>query len=78
MKAFKAICTATVLVLVLGVPTYGGEILTPGLTSPAPVSPSLTAPEAGSTSPSDVPSTSTEAVESSVLTELLMAILSVF
>ncbi len=42
MKAFKAICSATVLALALSVPTYAGDILTPGVISPPPPPPSCT------------------------------------
>lgn len=37
MKTLQAICTATILALVLSLPAYAGEIQTPG--SPAPTPP---------------------------------------
>lgn len=69
MKALKAICTAAILALALSVPTYAGEILTPGVTGPPPPPPACTASVA-STSPGDV--------ETPGLVELLLAILSIF
>jgi hypothetical protein len=39
MKTLKAICTATILALALSVPTYAGEILSPGVTAPPPPPP---------------------------------------
>jgi hypothetical protein len=39
MKALKSICTAAILALALSVPTYAGEILSPGFTQPPPPPP---------------------------------------
>jgi hypothetical protein len=36
MKSLKAICTAATLALVLSVPVYAGDVLTPGYTAPPP------------------------------------------
>lgn len=74
MKAFKAICSATVLALALSVPTYAGDILTPGVISPPPPPPPsctsvTTEPALGEIS----------TVESTPeLIELLWAIVSIF
>ena len=75
MKAFKAICSATVLALALSVPTYAGDILTPGVISPPPPPPSCTS---GVTEPA-LGEISTYGVESSPgLIDLLWAIVSIF
>ena len=75
MKAFKAICSATVLALALSVPTYAGDILTPGVISPPPPPPSCTSV---ATEPA-LGEISTYAVESTPgLIELLWAIVSIF
>ena len=75
MKAFKAICSAAVLALALSVPTYAGDILTPGVISPPPPPPSCTSvvtePALGEISTYDVESTP-------VLIDLFWAIVSVF
>lgn len=39
MKTLKAICTAAILALALSVPTYAGDVLTPGFTAPPPPPP---------------------------------------
>lgn len=36
MKKLKTICPAAILALVLTVPAYAGEMLTPGVTAPQP------------------------------------------
>ncbi len=36
MKTLKAICTAAILALALGVSAYGGDMSTPGSPAPAP------------------------------------------
>jgi hypothetical protein len=36
MKSLKAICSAATLALVLSVPVYAGDVLTPGYTAPPP------------------------------------------
>jgi hypothetical protein len=42
MKSLKAICTATLLVLILSVPALAGEIGSPGAPSPSPAPPCST------------------------------------
>jgi len=75
MKAFKAICSATVLALALSVPTYAGDILTPGVISPPPPPPSCTS---AVTEPA-LGEISTDGVESTPgLIDLLWAIVSIF
>ena len=74
MKAFKAICSATVLALALSVPTYAGDILTPGVISPPPPPPSCTS---AVTEPA-LGEISTHVESTSVLMDLLWAIVSVF
>ncbi|MDQ6654035.1 MAG: hypothetical protein M3Y84_15000 [Acidobacteriota bacterium] len=61
MKTLKAICTAAILALALGVPAYAGEISSPGSPSPAPVPPAavtssgdISSPAVASTAPGDV------------------------
>ena len=82
MKAFKAICTATVLALALSVPTYAGDILTPGFTSPPPPPPPgasvVTEPALGEISTCGVESTSLSDAETPGLIDLLWAIVSIF
>ena len=83
MKAFKAICTATVLALALSVPTYAGDILTPGYTDPPPPPPppgtsAVTEPALGEISTYDVESTSLGDAETSGLIDLLWAFVSIF
>ncbi len=39
MKVPKAICAAIFLALTLSIPTYGGDVLTPGYTPPPPPPP---------------------------------------
>ena len=82
MKAFKAICTATVLALAISVPTYAGDILTPGYTDPPPPPPpgtsAVTEPAFGEISTSDVESTSLGVAETSGLIDLLWAFVSIF
>ena len=79
MKAFKAICTATVLALALSVPTYAGDILTPGFTSPPPPPPpSASEPALGEISTYGVESTSLSDAETSGLIDLIWAIVSIF
>jgi len=75
MKAFKAICSATVLALALSVPTYAGDILTPGCIPPPPPPPSASA--LGEIS-YGVESTSPGVDETSGLIDLLWAIVSIF
>jgi hypothetical protein len=36
MKTLKAICTAAILALALGVPVYAGDISSPGASAPSP------------------------------------------
>jgi hypothetical protein len=43
MKTLKAICTAAILALALSVPSYAGDVHTPGYTEPPPPPPSITA-----------------------------------
>jgi hypothetical protein len=76
MKAFKAICSATVLALAFSVPTYAGDILTPGCTPPPPPPPSASAP--GEISSYGVESTSPGVAETPGLIDLLWAIVSIF
>jgi len=76
MKALKAICSAAVLALALSVPTYAGDILTPGVISPPPPPPPsctsvVTEPALEEISTYDVESTP-------VLIDLFWAIVSVF
>ena len=82
MKAFKAICTATVLALALSVPTYAGDILTPGYTSPPPPPPpgtsAVTEPALGEISTYGMESTSLGYAETSGLIDLLWAFVSIF
>jgi hypothetical protein len=77
MKAFKAICSATVLALALSVPTYAGDILTPGVISPPPPPPSsasaVTEPAFG-----EVESTSLGVAETPGLIDFLWTIVSIF
>ena len=75
MKAFKAICTATILALALSVPTYAGDVLTPGLTSPVPETPIVTPGEINSPG---ITSTNSGAAETSGLFNVLVAIISIF
>jgi hypothetical protein len=75
MKAFKAICSATVLALALSVPTYAGDILTPGVVSPPPPPSCATL---GEISTYSVESTSPGVDETPVLIDLLWAIVSIF
>jgi hypothetical protein len=53
MKTMKAICTATILALVLTVPAYAGDISTPGVSCEGEIG----CP--GTTAPGDVASQST-------------------
>ena len=82
MKAFKAICSATVLALALSVPTYAGDILTPGYTAPPPPPPPgtsvVTEPALGEISTYGVESTSLGVAETPGLIDLLWAIVSIF
>jgi hypothetical protein len=76
MKAFKAICTVAVLALALSVPTYAGEVLTPGFTSPLPAAPIATVPgEIGT--PGVLPTSPGDGVIPGLL-GLLVAIISIF
>jgi len=77
MKTLKALCTSAILALILSVPTYAGDILTPGSPSPAPGTPVTQPTSADSDSTSSV-STSADTSETLGLEELLAAILSVF
>ena len=76
MKAFKAICSATVLALALSVPTYAGDILIPGYVPPPPPPPSSAA--LGEISTYSVESTSLDVAETTVLIDLLWALVSIF
>ena len=76
MKPFKAICSATVLALALSVPTYAGDILTPGFTSPPPPPPNASA--LGEISTYGVESTSLGVAETPGLIDLLWTIVSIF
>ena len=76
MKAFKAICSATVLALALSVPTYAGDILIPGYVPPPPPPPSSAA--LGEISTYRVESTSPDVAETPVLIDLLWALVSIF
>ena len=81
MKALKAICSATVLALALSVPTYAGDILTPGVVSPPPPPPPSTSVVTESTlgeTTYGVESTSLGVAETPGLFDLLWAIVSVF
>ena len=77
MKTLKALCTAAVLALALGVPTYAGDILTPGSPCPAPGTP-VTQPTSADSDSTSVVSTSADTSETLGLGELLSAILSIF
>jgi hypothetical protein len=80
MKAFKAVCSATVLALALSVPTYAGDILTPGVTSPPPPPPAasvVTEPALGEIT-YGVESTSFGVAETPGLIDLLWAFVSIF
>ena len=81
MKALKAICSATVLALALSVPTYAGDILTPGYVPPPPPPPGasvVTGPALGEISTYGVESTSFGVAETPGLIDLLWAIVSIF
>jgi len=80
MKALKAICTATVLALALSVPTYAGDILTPGVVNPPPPPGTsvVTEPALGEISTYGVESTSLGVAETPGLIDLLWAIVSIF
>jgi len=82
MKAFKAICAATVLALALTVPTYADDILPPGYDSPPPPPPPgtcvVTEPALGEISTNGVESTSLSDAETSGLVDLFWAIVSIF
>lgn len=57
MKALKAICTATILALAVSVPTYAGDVQTPGYTEPPPPPPpasNITLPTTTSSAPGDM------------------------
>jgi hypothetical protein len=76
MKAFKAICTATVFALALSVPTYAGDILTPGFNGPPPPPPP---PSASVVTEPALAEVSTYGVESTPeLIDLLWAFVSIF
>jgi len=80
MKAFKAICSASVLALALSVPTYAGDILTPGYIPPPPPPPGasvVTDPALGEISSYGVESTGLGA-ETPGLIDLFWAIVSIF
>lgn len=79
MKALKAICTVAVLALALSVPTYAGEVTTPGFTSPLPTVPVTTTGSAsGDDTTPGVLSMSPGDAETPGLFNLLVAIMSIF
>lgn len=59
MKTLKAIGTAAILALVLSIPAYAGEMLTPGCTPPPPPPP-----------PEEIIIVETETATSSILGDL--------
>ena len=76
MKTLKAICTAALLALALGVPAHAGDMHTPGSPSPAPGIPAVTEPAPGEINSAGVAPTGE--VEIPGLAELLLAIISIF
>lgn len=74
MKTLKAICTAAILALAVSVPTYAGEILTPGLTGGGTPPPTacgdISCPGVGSTTP--------DSDDTSGFKAILLAIFSIF
>jgi hypothetical protein len=78
MKALKALCTVAVLALSLSVPTYAGEVSTPGLNAPDPATPIVTAPTLEQTTTTNLASTSSTDAETLKLLNLLLAIISIY
>jgi len=72
MKTMKAVCTATVLALTLSVPTFAGDISSPG----APKTGEIGTPGAVSTTPSTT--TSGGDLAQGAFEDLFLALMSMF
>ncbi len=73
MNSLKAICTATLLALVLSVPVYAGDINTPGSPCPTPSPSQVTEPITPDSDATELDDTS-----SSWIPDLLVGLLSLF
>jgi hypothetical protein len=60
MRTLKVICTVTVLSLVLSAPVHAGDISTPGITTPVPITGSPSPAPSGTSSPDEALPSSTE------------------
>ncbi len=77
MKSLKSICTTATLALILSVPVYAGDVLTPGYTTPPPPPPPQSRVTMEPVGPTEVPSTGID-LDTPGLTDVFFLLLAIF